>query len=154
MRFAVIPRSVISKLWPMRHRQCKIREVYLVKERKNQAEPQSNYLRRNMKRGNKVLLSWAIAGLLSGAATFNAFAEHHEAVHPSNSDVKDDCAGKDSCTGKEVENTPVATTDSHKESCKTKESCKGKGHDAYEADSAHKGHSSTEHTHKEHSGAH
>jgi hypothetical protein len=83
---------------------------------------------RDMKKVNKVLLSAALAGLLAGAAASDAFAEHHEAVEPSNSDVKDGCAGKDSCTGKDVEGTPVATPEAHKESCKAKSSCKGTGH--------------------------
>ena len=74
-----------------------------------------------MKNRNKVLLSAAIAGLLAGATTQNALADHHEKkVEPSNSDVKDGCAGKDNCKD-DVKGTPVATPKAEKDDCKSKE---------------------------------
>ena len=93
-----------------------------------------------MKKGHKVLISAAVAGLIAGAASSNAFAEHHEAVEPSNSNVKDGCAVKDSCTGKDGKSTPVATPAAHKESCKAKSSCKGMEHDKHEGGDAHAHH--------------
>lgn len=80
----------------------------------------------DMKRSIATLSAVAVAGMLIGLTSSNAYADNHaDGAHDGDHKTADNgCSGKDGCNGKDSCKGKEASED--KDSCKAKEGCKAK----------------------------